>query len=70
MRAVSMRASAAAELQQPRARCCVLSAWWCSGARVYEVGVAGEERLVGKGGGGVGLRVLRMREQAEHVAGR
>ena len=56
--ALSMFTSAAAGLQLPLAR--DLSAWRCSGARVYEAGVAGEERVRGMGGGGVGLLVLRM----------
>jgi len=50
----------AAQLQLPRARHDVLSALRCRDLCVYEVGVAGEERLRAVGGGGVGLLVLRM----------
>ena len=58
--AASVCASMAAQLQLPRAQFDVLSALRCSGLCVYEVGVAGEERLRAMGGGGVGLLVLRM----------
>jgi len=60
MSAVLMCASMAAQLQLPRARHDVLSALRCRGVCVYEVGVAGQERLRAFGGGGVGLLVLRM----------
>jgi len=55
-----MCASMAAQLQLPRARHDVLSGLRCRGVCVYELGVAGEERVRAMGGGGVGLLVLRM----------
>jgi len=58
--AVSVHALMAAQLQLPRVRHVVFSALRCSGMCMYEVGVAGEERVRAMGGGGVGLLVLRM----------
>jgi len=58
--AASVIALMAAQLRLPRARHDALSALRCSGMCVYEVGVAGEERMRAMGGGGVGLLVLRI----------
>jgi hypothetical protein len=61
--AVSIFASMAAQLQLPRAQADGLWALRCSGLCVYEVGgggVAGQERVRGMGGVGVGLLVTRM----------
>ena len=53
-------ASAAAQLRLPRSQHDVLWPSRKSGVCVYEVGVAGKERVRTMGGGGVGLLVLRM----------
>jgi len=57
---VPLSASMAVQLQLPRARHDILSSLGCSGLCVYEVGLAGKERVRAMGGGGVGLLVLRM----------
>jgi len=48
------------QLQLPRAQRDVLTALRCRGVCVYEVGVAGQDRLRAMGGGGIGLLVLRI----------